>query len=473
MPPAEQTVFERQAPPGALVDHALRGARDAVFWLEDASSPRFTALSGDHRADLVVVGGGYAGLWTAVRAKQRDPARSVVLLESRRVGWAASGRNGGFCSASLTHGEENGRNRWPEEYDELVRMGYANLDAIEKTVAEHDMRVDFERCGEVSVAVEPHQVAWLEEAAAAGAGRYLDEAAVRVEVNSPTYLAGLHSDDTALLHPGRMAAELARVATDLGVEIYEDTHVTGLSSSGTGPVAVRTASGTVRADAVALGTNVFPALVRRFRAYTVPVYDYSVVTEQLTSAQRASLGWAGRQGMADLANQFHYYRLTPDDRILFGGYDAVYAGRRVRAEHEHRPASYRRLVSHLLTTFPQLEGVRVSHRWAGAIDTSTQFCAFFGTAHGGRVAHAAGFTGLGVGATRFAGDVMLDLLSGSETERTRLQMVRRKPHPFPPGPLTTVGVHVTRWSLDRADHRRGRRNLWLRALDTAGLGFDS
>lgn len=474
MPPVEPTVFERQAPPAALVDEALRETRDAVFWLEDVPEPpRFGALAGDHRADLVVVGGGYAGLWTAVLAKQRDPGRSVVVLESRRVGWAASGRNGGFCSASLTHGEENGRSRWPEEYDTLDRMGRDNLAALEKTVAEHGMAVDLERTGELSVAVEPHQVAWLRESAAGGAGRFLDRAAVRAEVSSPTYLAGLHADDTALLHPGRMVSELARVATDLGVEIFEDTHVAGLSSSRTGPIVVRTARGSIRADAVALGTNVFPALVRRFRAYTIPVYDYAVVTEPLSQGQLASLGWANRQGLADLANQFHYYRLTPDDRVLFGGYDAVYRGRTVRAEHEQRPASYRRLVSHLLTTFPQLEGVRVTHRWAGAIDTSTQFCAFFGLAHGGRVAHAAGFTGLGVGATRFAGEVMLDLLSGSPTERTRLEMVRRKPHPFPPGPLTTVGVHLTRWSLDRADHREGRRNLWLRALDGVGLGFDS
>ncbi len=396
-------------------------------------------------ADLCVVGGGYTGLWTALRAKERDPGRRVVLLEAQRLGWAASGRNGGFCAASLTHGEENGRTRWPAEYPILERLGTENLDGIETTVRDYAMDVDFERTGELSVAVEPHQVEWLRSAAAEGGGRFLTADEVRSEVDSPTYLAGLEGTDTALLHPAKMVHELARVATSLGVEIFEDSHVTGLSSDAR--VTVRTEAGSVRADRVALGTNVFPSLLRRFRAHTVPVYDYAVVTEPLTAAQRASVGWANRQGMDDAANQFHYYRLTPDDRILFGGYDAVYRfGKRVRASYEQRPSTYRLLTSHLLTTFPQLEGIRVSHRWAGPIDTSTRFCAFFGTGHGGRVAHAAGFTGLGVGATRFAADVLLDLLDGADTERTRLEMVRRRPLPFPPEPLASVGIQATRWS---------------------------
>ena len=468
-----QTVWERQPPPASAVDHALRGTRDACFWTEDvADPPRFEALSGDHRTDLAVVGGGYTGLWTAVRAKQRDPGRRVLLLESRRIGWAASGRNGGFCSASLTHGEENGRSRWPDEYDELVRLGEDNLAGIEKAVRDFDMAVDLERTGELAVAVEEHEVDWLREARD---GRFLDRDEVRAEVASPTYLAGRQVDDVALVHPAKLAAELARVAADLGVEIVEDSHVTGLDGEGrAGPVRLRTAAGTVTADRVALGTNAFPALLRRYRSFTVPVYDYAVMTEPLTDSQLDAIGWRHRQGLADLANQFHYYRLSADNRILFGGYDAVYRfGKRLRPEHEHRPDVHRRLVSHLLTTFPQLEGIAVTHRWAGAIDTCTRFCAFYALAMQGRVAHAAGFTGLGVGATRFAADVLLDLLSGEETERTRLQMVRRKPVPFPPEPLASAGIHATRWSLDRADHREGRRNLWLRGLDRLGLGFDS
>jgi glycine/D-amino acid oxidase-like deaminating enzyme len=276
-----------------------------------------------------------------------------------------------------------------------------------------------------------------------------------------------------MLHPARLAAELARVAEEHDVEIFERSRVTDLQTSD-GSVTVVTDGGRVRAQQAVLATNVFPSLLKRNRLMTVPVYDYVLMTEPLSAEQLAAIGWKGRQGIGDMANQFHYYRLTADNRILFGGYDAVYHfGRKVRSEYEDRPRSYEMLASHFFTTFPQLEGLRFTHRWAGAIDTSTQFSAFFGTARSRRVAYAAGFTGLGVGSTRFAADVMLDLLSGADTERTALEMVRKRPLPFPPEPAAAIGINATRWSLNRADHDEGRRNLLLKTLDALGLGFDS
>jgi glycine/D-amino acid oxidase-like deaminating enzyme len=187
-----------------------------------------------------------------------------------------------------------------------------------------------------------------------------------------------------------------------------------------------------------------------------------------------SIGWRNRQGIGDSANQFHYYRMTQDNRIVFGGYDAIYHfGRKVDANYEDRDETYRRLAAHFFITFPQLKDVRFSHRWAGAIDTNTRFCAHWGLAREGRVAYVNGFTGLGVGAARFAADVCLDLLSGVPTMRTELEMVREKPLPFPPEPFASIGIQATRWSLDRADHSQGRRNALLRTLDALGLGFDS
>jgi glycine/D-amino acid oxidase-like deaminating enzyme len=462
----EPTVFERQAPPAAAVDHALAGAAHEVFWLDGLSRATHPELVDQHAADLVVVGAGYTGLWTAIRAQERDPGRRVIVVEAGRVGWAASGRNGGFCEASLTHGEENGRSRWPREYDELERLGRANLADLAATVDRYRMDAELERTGTLSVATEEHQIAWLAEEAG-----FLDGPATRRLVDSPTFLAGSWDrHDTVLVHPGKLVLELARVATELGVQIFEGSRVEAVDD---GPV-VRTARGEVHGDHVVLATNVFPSLLRRNRLQTVPVYDYVLVTEPLTAEQKDAIGWRGRQGVADLANHFHYYRLTADDRILFGGYDAVYHwGGKVRAAYEDRPETYAKLAGHLLTTFPQLEGIRVSHRWAGAIDTCSRFCAYFGTARRGRVAYAAGFTGLGVGASRFAADVMLDLLGGVPTERTELAMVRERPLPFPPEPLASLGIRLTDWSMHRADRRQGRRNLLLKTLDAVGMGFDS
>ncbi|PSL36950.1 glycine/D-amino acid oxidase-like deaminating enzyme [Labedella gwakjiensis] len=470
------TVFERRPPATSAVERALEGSRQGVFWLDDLGvRDTHESLAGDTTTDLLIVGGGYTGLWTALRALERDPSLRVTVVEAKTIGWAASGRNGGFVEASLTHGSENGARRWPDELVELERLGVENLDGIEQTVARYALDCEFERTGYLSVAVEPHQVPWLEESDGEGGARFLGQDEMRGLVNSPTYLAGLSVPprDSALVHPAKLAAELARVVQELGGTIHENTLVRGIEKAG-GGVSVRTSGGTVTAQQVVLGTNAFPSLLARNRLMTVPVYDYVLMTEPLTAAQKADIGWEGRQGIGDLANQFHYYRQSADNRILWGGYDAVYhSGGKIRPEYERRPESFRKLASHFLTTFPQLEGIRFSHTWAGVIDTSTQFSAFFGTAFGGRVAYAAGFTGLGVGATRFAADVMLDLLSGEETERTRLEMVRKRPLPFPPEPAASIGVNATRWSLDRADHNDGRRNVLLKTLDALGLGFDS
>ncbi|MFC5953646.1 NAD(P)/FAD-dependent oxidoreductase [Streptomyces pratens] len=461
---------------------SLADARPAAYWLDDPGRPGpRPALAGAETCDLLVVGGGYSGLWTALIAKERDPARDVVLVEGREVGWAASGRNGGFCAASLTHGLANGLARWPDEIHRLERLGARNLDAIEEAVARHAIDCEFERTGELDVATEPYQARELRDRyremdrrALADGVDLLDTDAVRAQVDSPTFLAGLWDRrGVAMLHPAKLAWGLKRACLDLGVRVYEHTPALTLRPYGAG-MSVRTPYGQIRARTAALGTNIFPSLVRRARAYTVPVYDYVLMTEPLTDARLASVGWRNRQGLGDSANRFHYFRLTADQRILWGGYDAVYPyGGRVRAEYDDRPRTYAKLADHFFACFPQLEGVRFTHAWGGAIDTCSRFSAFYGTAHRGRVAYAAGFTGLGVGATRFGAEVMLDLLAGERTERTELEMVRRKPLPFPPEPFAWTGIALTKWSLAHADSHDGHRNLWLRTMDRLGLGFDS
>jgi glycine/D-amino acid oxidase-like deaminating enzyme len=453
----------------------VMAAEPKPFWLDQPDAPPVREpLRGSVACDLAVIGGGFTGLWTALLAKESYPERSVVLVEGNRVGWAASGRNGGFCDASLTHGAANGRHRFPGEFATLQRLGAENLDAIEAAVDRYGIDCEFERTGTIGVATQEYQVARLREAADRDGTVFLDTDAVRAEVNSPTYLAG-ESDKAgaAMVHPARLAWGLADACERHGVRIAEHTPATGLAADADG-VRVRLRDGVLRADRVALATSVFPALLRRLRPYIVPVYDYVLVTEPLSTAQQASIGWRNRQGIGDSGHQFHYYRLTADDRILWGGYDAIYHfGRGLRAAHDQRPATFALLAAQFFTTFPQLEGIGFSHRWGGAIDTCSRFCAFFGTAHRGRVGYALGFTGLGVGASRFGARVMLDLLSGVRTELTELEMVRSRPVPFPPEPLAYLGIQATRWSLARADRRSGQRNLWLRALDMAGLGFDS
>jgi glycine/D-amino acid oxidase-like deaminating enzyme len=225
---------------------------------------------------------------------------------------------------------------------------------------------------------------------------------------------------------------------------------------------------------VLLATNAFPGLVAPIRRAVAPVYDHVLVTEPLTAAQWAAVGWRRRQGLADAGNQFHYYRPTPDGRILWGGWDALYHyGNRVAPDLEQDDRTALTLARHFVARFPQLDGVRFTHRWGGPIATTSRFMFTAGTRLGGKVAWSVGYTGLGIGASRFGARVALDLLAGEDTERTRLTAVRRPPVPFPPEPLRWVAIEATRRALARADTREGRRGPWLRVLDRLGVGFDS
>jgi glycine/D-amino acid oxidase-like deaminating enzyme len=463
---------------------SLAAASPVPYWLDHPAAPRpLPPLTDTEQADLAVIGGGFSGLWTALLAKERDPRRNVVLVEGRRIAWGGTGRNGGFCAASITHGLGNGLERFPAEMAALDRLGRENLDQIEQAVARYGIDCDFARTGELAVATQPWQLDGLTEAAQAAdrlgiAARLLDAGQVRAEVNSPTYLGGLWDPDScATVDPARLAWGLRRACLAAGVRIYEHTPVTAISEEPgrrLGRLALATPQGVVLADRVALAAGAFAPLLRRLRYYLVPVYDYVLMTRPLNAAQLASVGWRSRQGVGDAGNQFHYYRLTADNRILWGGYDAVYYyGSKIAARLDQRPATFAALAEHFNTTFPQLDGIEFTHSWGGVIDTCSRFCAFYGTARAGRLAYVAGYTGLGVGASRFGANVMLDLLAGEPTERTELEMVRTRPLPFPPEPVRAAGIGLTRWSLARADRRDGHRNAWLRALDGIGLGFDS
>ncbi len=461
---------------------ALPGASRVPFWLDNQQAPApAPPLNGRKAADLAVIGGGFTGLWTALLAKERDPGREVTLVEGRRIAWAGSGRNGGFCSASITHGFANGMERFPAELPVLDRLGRENLDQIEQSVERYEIDCDFARTGELTVATQEWQLAGLAENAAIarelGAEvRLLDGPQVRAELRSPTYLGGLWDvRGCATVDPARLAWGLRRAALTAGVRIYERTPVLSIGHQRAGGgLVLRTPDGEVLAGRVALAPGAFAPLLRRLRYYLVPVYDYVLMTKPLSAAQLASIGWHNRQGAGDGGNQFHYYRLTADNRILWGGYDAVYYyGSKIAARLDQRPVTFAALAAHFYETFPQLDGLEFTHHWGGVIDTCSRFCAFFGTAYSGRLAYAAGYTGLGVGASRFGANVVLDLLSGEPTELTELELVKTMPLPFPPEPVRAAGIGLTRWSLAQADRHEGRRNPWLRALDQIGLGFDS
>jgi glycine/D-amino acid oxidase-like deaminating enzyme len=452
------------------------------YWLaaSPAGPPR-PSLTGSGTADVAIVGAGFTGLWTAIALTDTDPSLRVVVVEQETVGFGASGRNGGFCQASLTHGLANGLRHFPDEIDILEREGVNNLRALVAFTREHGIDCDLEETGGLAVADQAHQVeefrAAVDEAAEHGEELvFLDREAVQAKVHSPIWQAGLYQPPgrDVILDPAKLVRGLARVAEARGVAIHEGSRVSAVERRASGVRLTTEAGATLDAGHVVVATSAYSGWLRRLESQFVPVYDYVLVTDPLTPEQRASIGWADREGMSDANNQFHYFRLTADDRILWGGYDAIYyRNNGVGPAFDLRPATFEKLEAHFRRAFPQLAEVGFPYRWGGAIDTTSRFTVTFGQALGGRLTYAIGYTGLGVGASRWAAGVVRDFILRPDSDLLRLRFVRSRPIPFPPEPLRSAAVNLVRHELDRADRNEGRRGLVLRVLDALGIGFDS
>jgi glycine/D-amino acid oxidase-like deaminating enzyme len=459
---------------------SVSAATPRSYWLDrDLAAP---ALGGDPvtsptDTDLLVVGGGLTGLWAAFEAA--SAGREVLVVDAGAIGGGASGRCGGFINASITHGIAHGHARWPGEMHALVALQQAIWDDTLRLLDSHGTSDIIQPAGKFTVATSTHHLDQL--AASIDVLRHYGQTVrqmgpdeVRAEVNSPTYLGGFHHvTANGVCDPVRLVHAIAGLAASAGARFAEHTRVDAIDEAPAGLVARTSTGASIKAGAVLLATNAYRPLRRQLRMRVIPVYDHVITTEPLSAAQWDAIGWREPVGVTDAGNQFHYYRRTSDDRILFGGWDATYHfGGRVDERLELRDRTHQLLARHLLETFPVVEGTAISHRWGGPIDSTSRFTPMFGTAMDGRLGWSIGFTGLGVGASRFGALTALDLLAGERTARTELSMVRRSPLPFPPEPVRWPVVQLTKRALARED-RTGRRGVWLRLLDRFGVGFDT
>ncbi len=453
-------------------------AKPAPYWRETVSDPVTAApLDGDIACDLAIVGGGFSGLWSALKASERMPDARIVVLEGGQLGNAASGRNGGFCAPSISHGVSNAVARWPGEAETLVRLGRENLDGLEADLGTYGIDGEFERKGKLNVAATKWQADGLRDMQATYARfgietQFLEGAALDARFDTPRYHAGLFEPNYALVNPAKLVDGLAKTAIARGAQIFENTKVTDVAKA-QDCVRLTTATGTVTAKQVILATNAAVPLLRRLRPAIIPIFDYTLMSEPLTESQLSAIGWQGRYGIADSGNQFHYFRKTADNRILWGGYHALYFYGSGRGEDLYQRDETNTVIGgNFRDAFPALGDIGFSHRWGGIIDTSARLTTFVGTAMGGRVAYAAGFSGQGVSATRFGALTMLDLLEGRTTERTNLKMLSSRAVPFPPEPLRSFGVKWAQRDLARED-ATGHRSLFLKTLDRFNIGFGS
>lgn len=437
------------------------------FWLETAGAYSERApLRGAARADVCIIGAGFTGLSTALHLKQQEPGLRVVVLEAGTVGSGASSRNAGFCMTlfglsldmtSLRFGL--GRAREADEY--MVRA----VALVERLVRDHRIDCDFEPTGLLTVATNPGQYRRLQRemeiARRAGLHEttWLEADQVRARVDSPTYLGARLDPLCALLHPAKLARGLARAAEAAGAVIHDRSPVREVVP---GPrPCVRTDGGEVTAAKVVFATNAFSARFPQLRSKQLPVHTYIVLTEPLGPGQLASIGWAGRQGIEDARNFIHYYRLTADNRLLFGGEDAFYYFGN-QDDRPRNPEVQARLQAAALRTFPGLQGVRFSHHWGGAISATLDLAPLIGHL-GPNILYSVGCMGHGVSLCHLNGATLADLVRERRTELTEAFIVDRRALPVPPEPLRFAVASALRKGLqlqDAWDERRRPEAGW-------------
>lgn len=433
------------------------------FWLETAGPyAEQPPLAGNLTVDVAVVGGGFTGIATALHLKERQPGLRVAVLEAGVVGMGASGRNAGFSmplfgvSLSITI-LRYGKERAKEADDYMVRA----VNYLEELIDQYQVECDYERHGMIAVATNPSQLKrqyqeW-EEAQAAGMHptEWLDQAQVQELVGSPTYLGGRYDPVCGLLQPAKLARGMARAALAAGAQVYERTPVTALHP---GPrVRLETPAGTVTAEKVVLATNAYSVAIPALRRLQVPMHTYIVLTEPLTPEQLERIGWRKRVGVEDGRNLLHYYRLTPDNRLLMGGHDAPYYWGN-RTDVDRNPNLQQVLERTVVETFPELDGVRFTHHWGGPISATLDFVPAIGRI-GGNIVYSLGCMGHGVSLTHLNGRTVTDLVLETPSELTEVFFVNRRMLKLPAEPLRYPVVQAIRGTMrlmDAWDDWRGR-----------------
>lgn len=433
--------------------------RNKSYWLEVAGPyTESPPLEASIEVDVAIVGGGYSGLSAAFYLKQAEPGLRVALLEQEVIGYGASGRNAGFAMTLFGLTMETTKLRFGEA---AVREAQQYMDRAVEHVGElvrtHGLQCDYERTGLLTVAIsEAGKRRLMREVELANrlgfnTIRWIEADAVRSLVNSPTYLGARVEDNCALINPAKLAWELKRLCLAAGVEVYERTPVQSVQSGRR--VALVTPRGVVNADKAILATNAYSVAFPPIRRKQAAVYTYIVLTEPLSAEQLAAIGWQGRQGIEDGRNLVHYYRLTPDNRLLMGGGDVeVFRGGGL-GEDQHA-AIRAALQEHVRRTFPSLRDVRFTHHWGGPVSVPFDMAPAVGYAdRDRRLIYALGCVGHGVSLTLMNGVILRDLALERRSQWTDLFFVNRRTIPWPGEPIFTPLARAIRGGM-RWDDRR-------------------
>jgi glycine/D-amino acid oxidase-like deaminating enzyme len=444
---------------------SLKDYEEKSFWLATAGPYTEDApLEGDIRPDVAVVGGGFCGLSSAYYLKRANPSLDVALLEDKVIGYGASGRNAGFAMTLMGLTLEMtalrfGKTKAKQAYD----FGHKAVGHVGQLVDTHGIDCDYEKPGLLTVATNKAQAKRLQheihlaEELGIDAFSWMDGAEMRAKVDSPTYIGARWEEQCALINPAKLARGMKQAAVEAGVKVYERTPV-GDIRPGKTRVRLTTPRGDARAAKVVLATNAFSAAVPQLKNKQLPVFTYIVLTEPLDEKQLGAIGWQGRQGIEDARNLIHYYRLTADNRLLFGGSDAMYYyGNKL--DRDRNAKVFRQLRADMVRTFPGLKDVRIEYRWGGPVSVPLDFFPSIGYLGGDkRIAYSLGCVGHGVALMNMSGQIIRDLVLEADTEMSGLFFVNRRMIPLPPEPLRFAVGEAMRGAFKGLDAWESRGN---------------
>ena len=432
------------------------------YWLEtsgDDLTPR-PALDGTVDVDVAILGGGYSGLWTAYYLLERDPSLSVAILEREIAGFGASGRNGG----GLGNRFPIGLNRMAQLFGRdgavsVQRAINSVVDEIAGVAEKEGFDIEFVRGGYMRLARSPYQVDVLQREQgtleAFGFGersKVLDADQVAERVSVAGALAGHYNENSAKIHPAKLARGLARAVERKGATIYEQTDVTAYTT-GAYPT-LHTRRGHARAKTIVLAGESYLSRFPQLRRKVMPVYSLITLTEPLSPSDWQAIGWEAREGLSSATNMVKYLTHTTDGRILFGGRGAPYHLRsKIRDEFDRHEPTHRMLQDDVREWFPMLKDVRFTHTWGGPLGWPRDYVPTVSYDPSEGLAAAYGYTGTGVGPTNLFGRILADLITRTDSEISRLPFINREGRKWEPEPLRFLGVRFVQRGFERLDRK--------------------
>lgn len=434
--------------------------RSKSWWLETlpASITPTPSLQGSQTADVTIIGGGYTGLSAGYHLKRLNPTLDVRLIESEVCGYGASGRNGGFSMTLF--GLTKGITKFRFD-DQKARAAHTYMeqavDYLHEVITGNQIACDYERSGYLLVGTSPAQVKRIEhdfhimQRWGLGGVERWGRSQLMAEFNTDKYQLGWFEPRCGILNPARLARGLKTLAEDQGVRIYEQSPVVRFGRDGSGGFVVETEQGRIQSDYLVLATNAYSILFPELRKLQHPAFTHIVLSEPLSPRQYASIGWQRRMGIEDARDLIHYYRLTADNRIAMGGGD-VSIGYQTDLSKDLNTKIFEHLEKHVVEVFPQLQGLRFTHRWGGPVSVTLDMAPVIGyLGEDKKAIFAMGCIGHGVSMTTLNGRTIAELITGQQTERTEMFFVGRKVIPWPPGLLTYGLVHAVRGFMKLED----------------------